>query len=140
MRLHHAIKITAPRSEVFAALTELRHMTSWHVGQVTGAVALGQILVLKPAPGLQFAWRTDTLEQDRLLVQTCLDGPGSSTGKILSFALSVAKDGTTLVDLTDGEWNPADPHLPQCNTHWGQVLHQLKTYCESTTSSHGGAA
>lgn len=128
--LHHAIKIAAPRSAVFLALTDIDEMAAWHKGRVEGAIAPGKILTLLPKPGLSFAWRTELVEADARIEQTVVEGPGSSPGKRLAFVLSDADDGRTQVDLTDGPWPEDDPHLPFCNTHWGQVLHNLKSHVE----------
>ncbi len=67
---------------------------------------------------------------DERITQTCIEGPGTSAGKTLVFALSDAEGGLTLVQLSDGEWVNHDEHLPFCNTHWGGVLHRLKKYVE----------
>jgi uncharacterized protein YndB with AHSA1/START domain len=128
--LHHAIKIAAPRRDVYRALTDLGEMAAWHAGGIEGAIAPGQTFTLTPKPGTRFGWRTERLETDRLIVQTAVEGSGSSTGKVLTFKLSDLDDGHTLVELTDGEWSENDPHLPFCNTHWGGVLLRLKSHVE----------
>lgn len=130
--LKHAIKISAQRRAVYLALTDLEAMRRWHVGTVDGAISPGQVLTLTPAPGKRFGWRTDRLEADTAIVQTAVEGTGNSVGKTLTFNLSELGDGRTLVELTDGEWSETDPHLPFCNTHWGEVLHNLKSYVEKS--------
>ena len=55
----------------------------------------------------------------------------SSTGKTLTFRLSDAGAGATLVELSDGTWDADDGSLPFCNTHWGNVLHRLKSHSEA---------
>lgn len=128
--LKHAIKIAAPRAAIYRALTDLEEMAAWHLGGVEGAIAPGEIMTLTPKADLCFGFRTETLEPDRSVVQTEVDGPGSSVGKRLTFTLSDLDDGRTLIELTHGEWSESDPHLPFCNTHWGEVLHRLKSYVE----------
>ena len=129
--LHHAIKIAAPRPAVFSALTDIEQMAAWHAGEIEGEIAAGKILTLRPKPETHFRWRTETLEQDKRIVQTSLIETDSHAGKTLSFQLSDLEDGRTLVALTHGEWAVDDPHLPFCNTYWGEVLFQLKTYLET---------
>jgi len=128
--LRHAIKIIAPRVHVYRALTEIDQMAAWHLGSVEGMIAPGEVLTLIPKPGTRFAWRTDRLEPDAKVVQTSIEGSGTSPGRTLTFALADSDDGRTLVELTDGEWQGDDPHLPFCNTHWGETLHRLKAYVE----------
>lgn len=130
--LKHAIKISAPRNAVYLALTDLEAMRRWHLGTVDGAILPGGLLTLTPAPGKRFSWRTDRLEADTAIVQTAVEGAGSSVGKTLTFNLSELADGHTLVELTDGEWSETDPHLPFCNTHWGEALLNLRSFVEKS--------
>ncbi|MGY4494619.1 SRPBCC family protein [Pseudomonas sp. TE3610] len=128
--LRHAIKINATRQKVYSALTHRSEMASWHKGGLEGEIAPGQVFTLTPKPGQRFSWRTESLTPDTEIVQTCTEGAGTSPGKRLTFHLSDAGDGLTLVELSDGEWVEDDPHLPFCNTHWGDVLTRLKHYVE----------
>ncbi|WP_217550631.1 SRPBCC domain-containing protein [Pantoea sp. GbtcB22] len=128
--LHHAIKIVAPRHEVYKALTDTKQMAAWHAGIVEGEIAPGKVLTLRPKKETHFSWRTEILEADVRIVQTSLLESDSHAGKTLTFALSDLNDGRTLVELSHGEWIPDDVHLPFCNTYWGEVLFQLKSYVE----------
>lgn len=128
--LQHAIKIASVRSKVFHALTDITEMAAWHLGTTEGDISPGGVFYLNPKPGLRFGWRTESLTPDATIVQTCVEGPGSSVGKILTFTLSDTGDGRTLVALSHGDWPDDDPHLPFCNTHWGHVLHRLQAYVE----------
>ncbi|RPD99833.1 hypothetical protein BBB56_13370 [Candidatus Pantoea deserta] len=129
--LHHAIKIAAPRSAVYEALTSLEKMAAWHAGSVEGEIAPGKIFTLRPKPETHFSWRTETLKTNADIVQTSLVETDSHAGKRLCFQLSDLEDGRTLVALTHGEWAEDDPHLPFCNTYWGEVLFHLKTFLET---------
>ncbi|MGD9324814.1 MAG: SRPBCC family protein [Desulfobacterales bacterium] len=128
--LRHAIKINASREKVFKALTKIDEMASWHHGPVEGDIAVGSVMYLNPKPGLKFGWEIKELVNNERVAQKCVEGPGSSAGKTLTFNLSDAGAGSTLVELSDGEWADNDAHLPYCNTHWGSVLHRLKNYVE----------
>ncbi len=87
-------------------------------------------MFLNPKSGLKFGWKTKELVANERIVQECIEGPGNSAGKELAFTLSDAEAGVTQVQLTDGEWDSDDAHLPFCNTHWGAVLYRLKNYVE----------
>lgn len=128
--LHHAIKIVALRHEVYNALTDITQMAAWHAGKVEGEIAPGKVLTLRPKNETYFSWRTEILEADVRIVQTSLLETGSQAGKTLTFTLSDLTDGRTLVELSHGEWLPEDIHLPFCNTYWGEVLFQLKSFVE----------
>lgn len=129
--LHHSIKINASPEQVFRALTDPADMAAWHHGTVEGEIALDSVLYLVPKPGLRFGWKTKELVSNQKLVQECVQGPGSSVGKTLSFTLTQPQSVTTQVDLSDGEWDNNDSSLPFCNTHWGSVLHRLKSHLEN---------
>jgi len=129
--LHHAIKVAAPRPAVFNALTDISQMAAWHAGKVEGDIAEGKVLTLRPKSDTHFSWRTETLEANVRIVQTSLLETDSQAGKTLIFTLADLSDGRTLVALSHGEWAPDDVHLPFCNTYWGEVLFQLKTFMET---------
>ncbi|MFF9550777.1 SRPBCC family protein [Methylobacterium fujisawaense] len=128
--LRHAIKVSAPRPDTFRAIADIREVAAWHLGVVAGDVAVGSELYLVPKPSLRFGWRTDEILPGERLRQTCVMGPGTSPGKVVTFALADLPKGGTLVALTDGDWPADDPHLPFCNTRWGEVLLRLKEYVE----------
>jgi uncharacterized protein YndB with AHSA1/START domain len=131
LTLRHAIKINAPRDRVFSALADIDEMAAWHIGGVDGDIAVGSTFRLKPKPGLVFGWRTEEIAAGERIRQQCVEGPGNSAGKTLTFTLSDDAEGTTLVTLTDGQWLDADPNLPFCNTRWAEVLFHLKEYVET---------
>ncbi|MGI4878910.1 MAG: SRPBCC family protein [Janthinobacterium lividum] len=130
--LRHAIKIAAPRDAVFTALTEPAAMQPWHLGTVEGSFGIGEVVSLTPKPGMTFAWRTDEIDPGEAMLQTCVEGSGSSSGKTLRIAVASLDDGRTLVSLSDGEWDENDQHLPFCNTYWGEALARLRSHLEQT--------
>src|SRR5258706_8719296 len=137
--LSHAIKVAASRPHVFKALADAGEMAAWHVGHIEGKVAVGSTFYLNPKPGLKFGWKTDEIVTDERLRQTCVEGPGSSVGKIVTVVLSdAAKDGT-LVKLTDSGWIDGDAGLPFCNTQWGEVLLRLKEHLEKDSTPRSRA-
>ena len=130
--LRHAIKVAA--SHVFKALADAGEMAAWHVGHIEGKIAVGSTFSLSPKPGLKFGWKTDEIVTNERLRQTCVEGPGSSVGKIVTVVLSDAGKDGTLVMLTDSGWIDGDAGLPFCNTQWGEVLLRLKEYAEKPSS------
>jgi len=132
--LRHAIKVAASRPYVFKALADAGEMAAWHVGHIEGKIAVGSTFSLNPKPGLKFGWKTDEIVTNERLRQTCVEGPGSSVGKIVTVVLSDAGKDGTLVMLTDSGWIDGDAGLPFCNTQWGEVLLRLKEYAEKPSS------
>jgi uncharacterized protein YndB with AHSA1/START domain len=131
LTLRHAIKINAPRDRVFSALADADEMAAWHIGAVGGDIAVGSTFRLNPKPGFVFGWRTEEIVAGEGIRQQCVEGPGNSAGKTLTFTLSDDAEGTTLVTLTDGPWLDDDANLPVCNTRWAEVLFHLKKYVET---------
>jgi uncharacterized protein YndB with AHSA1/START domain len=132
--LQHAIKVAAPRPNVFRAITDAGEMKAWHLGTIEGEIAVGSTFYLNPKPGLRFGWTTDEIVTNTRLRQTCVEGPGASVGKILVVALSDSDNANTLVTLTDSGWYDGNADLPFCNTRWGEVLLRLKAYAEAAVS------
>jgi uncharacterized protein YndB with AHSA1/START domain len=128
--LLHAVKIASPRNAVFNAFADISELANWHLGTIDGEVAVGAIFHLERRPGLRFGWRTDEIETDKKIAQTCVEGPGSSAGKTLTVTLSDEQDGRTLILLQDSGWRQHDEHLPLCNTYWGEALGRLRDYLE----------
>ena len=114
------------------SFTKVAGLTRWQLGAIKGEVDLGKTLVMERRPGLRFGWRTDQLEPGRKIVQTCVEGPGASSGKTLTLSLSDEPHGRTLVQLSDAGWREDDPHLPLCNTYWGEALSRLRAYQENS--------
>lgn len=130
--LRHAIAISAPRSEVYAALADIDQQRKWHEGTMEGDIAPGKTLTWTPKPGLTFGWRIDELNPNASIVRTAVEGPGNTVGKKLTMTLADLPDGRTEVSLADGEWAADDPHLAYCNTYWGGVLNRLKSFVEKS--------
>jgi uncharacterized protein YndB with AHSA1/START domain len=107
-------------------------ISGWHLGRVQGEVRVGKTLTMERRPGLRFGWRTEELDPGLKIVQTCVEGPGSSAGKTLTITFFNEADGRTRVELSDTGWRDDDPHLPLCNTYWGEALTRLRSYLESS--------
>jgi uncharacterized protein YndB with AHSA1/START domain len=128
--LRHAIKVGASRDAAYHAFTDLAGLASWQLGRVQGEVRVGKTLTIDRHPGLHFGWRTVELDPGHKIVQICVEGPDSSAGKILTITFSNEADSKTLVELSDAGWHDNDPHLPLCNTYWGEALTRLRLYLE----------
>jgi len=64
-------------------------------------------------------------------VQVSVDEPDSPAGKTLRITLADFGPDQTIVALSHGGWSDGDPHLPFCNTRWGEVLQHLKSWMEA---------
>jgi hypothetical protein len=129
--LRHAIKVAASRDAAYRAFSNITGLAGWHLGSVQGEVGVGKTFTLERRPGLRFGWRTDKLDPGLKIVQTCVEGPDTSAGKTLTITFGDEADGRTHVELSDAGWRDDDPHLPFCNTYWGEALARLRSYLES---------
>ena len=129
--LRHAIRVGASRDAAYHAFTDIARLAGWQLGRVQGEVRVGKTLTIERHTGLHFGWRTDELDPGHKIVQTCVEGPGSSAGKTLTITFSNETDSKTLVELSDAGWHDNDPHLPLCNTYWGEALTRLRSYLET---------
>ena len=129
--LRHAIRVGASRDAAYHAFTDIAGLAGWQLGRVQGEVRVGKTLTMERRPGLHFGWRTDELDPGHKIVQTCVEGPGSSAGKTLTITFSSETDSKTLVELSDAGWHDDDQDLPLCNTYWGEALTRLRSYLET---------
>jgi len=128
--LQHAVRVDAPQSQVYRAFTSLDDLAGWHLGQIDGEIAPGQVFRLTANNGLRFGWRTDALDPNRRIRQTCVEGPDNAIGRTLTISFSEATDGRTSVTLQDAGWREDDAHLALCNTYWGAALIRARTFLE----------
>jgi uncharacterized protein YndB with AHSA1/START domain len=131
--IHHELKINAPRERIFEALTTEQGLKSWHSAQVDSDEALGHAWRFVHTGRPTFRWQVAECSAPTHLVWRCVEGPGDSVGTTVSFRLSKADDGRTLLELAHAGWPGAAGNYRKCNTYWGVLLHHLRQYAETGT-------
>ncbi len=131
----HEIKIAAPRSKVYAALSTREGMQGWHTSDVSGNGSIGSVWHLGFGEGPLFQWRVTTSEDDQLVAWECVAGPGDSVGTTVEYQLSDTTDGRTLVEQKHSGWPHEEGAYNKCNTLWGVLLTHLRNYVETSVSA-----
>jgi uncharacterized protein YndB with AHSA1/START domain len=131
--IEHEIRIAAPCERVFAALTTLDGVRSWHTPTATGSGAIGTEWVFTFADHPEFDWEVTASEPDRSVGWRCTQGPGDSVGTTATFTLTPLDDGRTLLEHVHAGWPGTHGNFRKCNTTWGVLLHHLRDYVETGT-------
>lgn len=131
----HEIKVSAPASAVYKALTTVSDIQEWCAPVVThptGAAAAeqGDTIGMSFGPGKDFTWEFVHLVPDRHVGWKCVAGPDDAPGTGVAFDLTETGDGRTSVSLEHKGWTDGHPEFTRCNTRWGGLLGQLKHYLE----------
>jgi uncharacterized protein YndB with AHSA1/START domain len=127
--IDHEIKIRAPQTTVFAALTSVEDLQGWHTSRVDGNADVGGIIAMHTEP--EFEWRVVKADKPNHVEWECVKGPGNSVGTRARFSISTTADGRTFVELSHAGWIDTGGNYRKCNTRWGVLLHHLRKYTET---------
>jgi len=129
--ISHEIKIKAPQSLVFDALTTVHGLTGWHTSQLSGDANLGGVIAFHSSATPAFEWKVTKVDKLKGVEWECVKGPGNSVGTTARFDLSETSDGRILVELSHSGWPHTRGNFRKCNTLWGILLHHLRKYAET---------
>ena len=129
--ISHEIKIRAPQDRVYAALTTLASLRSWHTAKIEGGANVGDVFVTRPQRGPEFEWKVVGADKSRHVEWKCVKGPGQSTRTSVGFDLSSLPDGRTYLEFSHSDWPDTGGNFRKCNTLWGVLLHHLRKYAET---------
>jgi uncharacterized protein YndB with AHSA1/START domain len=91
----HAIRIRAPRAQVYQALTTPYGLKGWNTPDLEGDVAQGQEFTLRFNDGQSFRWKASKLINESTVSWECISGPGAAAGSTVTYELSDTSDGRT---------------------------------------------
>ncbi|BBZ27531.1 hypothetical protein MMAD_18260 [Mycolicibacterium madagascariense] len=134
--ISHAIRIRAPRDEVFEAIATTKGLQGWYAPRVTGELAVHEEIVAEAADGEVFRWKLLSQNPGTSAEWECVSGPGSSAGTRVMHRLSETDDGRTAVEVDHDGWSEEDDAIPTCNTLWGILIGRLRDYVESGSATH----
>lgn len=129
--IHHEIKIAASQEQVYRALTTPDGIKGWHTPLVRGTGDVGTEWVFAFTDHPDFGWLVVASEEPTLVGWRCTKGPGDSAGTSVTFTLTPAGAGRTLVEHVHAGWPGTDGNFRKCNTTWGVLLHHLRDHVES---------
>lgn len=131
----HEMKVSAPVSAVFNALTNVADIQGWcalvvaHPGGAATAKQ-GDVIDMSFGANKDFKWEFVHLVPDHHVGWRCVAGPDDAPGTGVAFDLADAGDGRTTLSLEHKGWTEGHPEFVRCNTRWGALLGQLKHYLE----------
>src|SRR5262249_46385609 len=107
--IRHRLTMSAPRDEVFAALTKMVRSRAIEVGIEVCEVAI---------------------ERDRSTYFRVMDGPLEWIGT--EIAIELAADGPdTIVSFVHRHWGDANDVIAGCTTSWGRGLFNVQRFVET---------
>lgn len=128
--IDHEIKIKATPDQVFAALTTLEGVKSWHTPTASGTGEVGSEWGFSFTDHPEFGWEVTASDAPSRVVWRCTRGPGDSVGTTATFTVAAAGD-RTLLELQHAGWPGTHGNFRKCNTTWGVLLHDLRDYVET---------
>jgi uncharacterized protein YndB with AHSA1/START domain len=124
--IRHELKMHAVPERIFHALTDKAALERWHGARVSGGP---HEWTLAYPDGPSFRWKVVSATPQQVTWR-CEEGPGNSKGTDVSFTLSDADKGRTLVQLVHRGWTESDAKFAKCNTFWAVLLGRLQQEAE----------
>jgi uncharacterized protein YndB with AHSA1/START domain len=129
--IHHEMKINASPERIFEVLTTAQGLKSWHSARVEAEGVPGRGWRFLHTGRPTFRWQVAESAAPTRVTWRCIEGPGDSAGTTVSFRLSKAEEGRTLVELAHTGWPGTHGNFRKCNAYWGVLLHHLRQYAET---------
>jgi len=127
--LRHAVNIATDYAKVRHALTSVEGLKGWTTADVSGGGGVGSTWTLKYPNGPRFVWEI-TNQDEHKIGWRCVEGPGDSVGTTASFELGKTPHGRVHLTFSHAGWPHQEGNFDKCNSLWGMMLHQLRTYAE----------
>ena len=126
----HKVGITAPASEVYAALTTIDGLAGWWTTDTVGTSdAVGGTVTFTFSRGtVDVAVRI--LEADAAVVWEVVSGPEEWLGTTVSFELRQQGDWTIVLFSHEG-WKEPVEFMHHCSTKWATFMLSLKQLVET---------
>jgi len=130
-QIQHELKIRAPRSRIFEALTDRAALERWQGAKVKETEHEWRF---EYPDATVFRWKVTESNPARVTWQ-CVEGPAQAPGKEASFSLSEMGDKRTLVEFAHTGWQGTGGNHRKCNTRWAILLHRLQQEVEAPAVS-----
>ena len=127
----HTLPINAKPRTVYRALTEQDGLRSWWTRFTMAEPTVGYVNEFGFGGEFKFLMRIEDLEQDELVIWTCIGGHDEWEGTRITFRLEPFGDkGGTILRFEHCDWETTEGVFPQCSYDWAQYLRSLKMYLE----------
>lgn len=130
--LIHRVCIAAPAEKIYRAITTEEGIKGWWTTDVKmDTHAGGKAVFGFENHSIVFQMRIEQLTPPSLVRWKCEDNNSPDwIGTTQEFHLEPQTDGEVLVKFCHGGWKSGGDHCYFCNTTWGHLLVNLKTYAE----------
>ena len=127
----HRIRIHAPAERVYQALTSTDGLQGWFTPHVAGNEQEGGEMTMSFSGKESFHWKVSALKPLSHVHWECLKGPGAAAGTSVTYKLSAAGHGQTVIECDHDGWPAEHDAMATCNTLWGLLMGRLKEFSET---------
>ena len=129
----HRIGVTAPVSDVYAALTQIDGLAGWWTEDTEGEGDVGGVIRFRfhgaPMPD-GFDMKVVDMQPNELVLWEVVDGPAEWIGTRIRFELKREDDFTIVLFRHEG-WKEPVEFMYHCSTKWATFLMSLKQLLET---------
>ncbi len=126
----HQLRINAPATQIYHALTDLKGLAHWWTRYVSGTNLVNSILQFTFQHGsIVVKMKVIKLIPNRTVIWHCISGFPEWEGTQLSFDLETTPEGTILHFAHRG-WRRTTGNFPKSNFDWARHLASLRNYLE----------
>lgn len=131
--INRKVTIAGAPEQVYAALTTLDGLRSWHTPRTAGSGHVGTEWQFTSTELPEIHWEIAASEANRKVEWWCTEGPGESVGTTVLFEISDLGGGNTLLEVAHDGWSGTDGEFNEWDTRWGVLIDRIRQYLESGT-------
>ena len=128
--IKHYLRIKAPPSKVYTALTTTEGLKGWWTSEAKAEEFVGGIAEFIFGDRYHDKMRVTELEPNKKIEWECLEGDKEWVGTTFLFDLE-EKNGSTILRFSHNNWKEETDFFASCNYHWGYYMSSLTKYCET---------
>jgi len=125
----HRIGVTAPKDDVYTALTTVKGLASWWTEDTDGDAEVGGVLRFRFLPG-GFDMKVQDSQPAECVLWEVVDGPQEWIGTRVRFDLEQVDEFTIVLFRHEG-WREPVEFMYHCSTKWATFLMSLKHLVET---------
>jgi uncharacterized protein YndB with AHSA1/START domain len=127
--IEHLFHISAPRHQVYEAISSIEGLKGWWTMNTSGDSSLGGIIAFRFTNGYGVDLKVTNLKTDEDIQWAYVSGFNDWTGTTISFHLD-DHDGKTRVRFKHDGWN-AGVDCAGYNFTWGRFMESLRQLCQT---------
>ncbi len=127
----HVVDLTAPREQVYAALTTQKGLAGWWTTVAKAEERIGGVIEFTFNAKFGPRMKIVQLQPPSLVVWECVGGPEPWIGNTFHFEIAAQDQGSRLRFRQDYSPELSDDQYGIYNYNWGYYLESLRLYCET---------